>query len=102
VEVAVMFARVASFEGGDTKRIQEMNEERRSSGSMGLPEGVQRVLFLSDEQGGKRLFITFFESREALDASQARFESMGDEIPEDVRGKRTAVDVYEVVADETP
>jgi hypothetical protein len=100
--VAVMFARVASFEGGDTNRIREMNEERRSSGSPGLPEGVRRVLLLEDAQGGRQLFITFFDSREALDGAQARFEAMGDEIPEEVRGRRTAVDVYEVVADETP
>jgi hypothetical protein len=102
VEVTAMFARVASFEGGDTNRLREMNQERRDSGSMAMPEGVQRIMVLDDEPGGKRLFITFFESREALDAAQSRFESMGDEVPEEVRGKRTAVDVYEVVADEAP
>jgi hypothetical protein len=77
-----------------------MNEERRASGSSGMPEGVRRVMVLDDEQGGKRLFVTFFDSREALDAAQSTFESMGDEIPEEVRGRRTGVDVYEVVADE--
>lgn len=95
-----MFARVAAFEGGDTNRLREMNEERRASGSSGMPEGVRRVMVLDDEQGGKRLFVTFFDSREALDAAQSTFESMGDEIPEEVRGRRTGVDVYEVVADE--
>lgn len=34
---------------------------------------------------------------EALTAAGARFESMGDEVPEDVRGQRTPVDVYEVI-----
>jgi hypothetical protein len=100
VEVTAMFARVAAFEGGDTNRLREMNEERRASGSSGMPEGVRRVMVLDDEQGGKRLFVTFFDSREALDAAQSTFESMGDEIPEEVRGRRTGVDVYEVVADE--
>jgi hypothetical protein len=33
--------------------------------------------------------------------SSGNSEQMGDEIPEDVRGRRTALDVYEVVADET-
>jgi len=97
-----MFARVASFEGGDTERLRELNEERRASGSTGMPDGVRRVLFLNDEQGGRRLFIAFFGSREALDAAQSQFESMGDEIPEEVRGRRTAVDAYEVLYDGEP
>jgi hypothetical protein len=102
MEVTAMFARVAAFEGGDTNRLREMNEERRASGSTGMPEGVRRIMVLNDEQGGKRLFVTFFDSREALDAAQSQFEAMGDEIPEEVRGRRTGVDVYEVVFDDTP
>jgi hypothetical protein len=42
---------------------------------------------------------SFFESRGELDAAEPRFEQMGDEIPEDLRGRRVAVDVYEVVFD---
>jgi len=61
-----MFARVASFEGGDTKRLQELNDERMASGSMDLPEGMRRALLLSDESGRRRMFVTFFESREAI------------------------------------
>ena len=97
-----MFARVASFEGGDTERLRQMNDERRSSDSPGMPEGVRRILVLDDQEGGRRLFISFFDSREAIDAAQARFESMGDEVPEDVRGKRLSVDVYEVAYDGEP
>ena len=92
-----MYARVASFEGGDTERLRQLNEERVASGEMELPEGIKRVLLLGDESGRRRLFITFFDSREAIQAAEARFESMGDEIPEDVRGRRTSVDVYEVL-----
>lgn len=95
-----MFARVASFQGGDTQRLREVNEERRAAGSPGMPEGVRRVLVLDDAEGGRRLFVTFFDSRETLDAAQARFEAMGDEVPEEIRGRRTALDVYEVVFDE--
>jgi hypothetical protein len=97
-----MFARVASFEGGDTDRIREVNQERRDSGSTTMPEGVRRIMVLDDEQGGKRLFVTFFDSRDELDAAQAGFEALGDEIPEEVRGKRTGVEIYEVVFDEAP
>ena len=97
-----MFVRVASFEGGDTNRLRELNQERRDSGSTGMPEDVRRVMILDDEQGGKRLFVTFFDSRDAVDAAQSKFDAMGDEIPEDVRGRRTGIDVYEVVFDDTP
>ena len=95
-----MHARVASFEGGDLERLREMNEERRASGTTGFPEGVTRALVLVDREGNRRLFVTFFESREAIDAAEQHFEAMGEEIPEDVRGRRTSVDVYEVVLDE--
>jgi len=33
------------------------------------------------------------------EASEARFEQMGDEIPESIRGRRTSVDHDEVVFD---
>jgi hypothetical protein len=92
-----VYARVASFEGGNTELLKQMNEEGMSSGTMDMPEGLSRAMLLSNQPGDRRLFITFFDSREALDAAEARFESMGDEVPEDVRGKRTSVDVYEVV-----
>jgi hypothetical protein len=95
-----MFARVATFEGGDSKRLMEMNQERMDSGSMEGPEGIKRVLLLEDGSNNTRLFISFFDSREAISAAEARFESMGDEIPEDVRGRRTGVAVYEVAFDQ--
>jgi len=97
-----MYARVASFEGGDTERLRELNEERRASGATGMPDGVKRVQVLDDREGGRRLFITLFDSREAADAAEAAFESMGAEIPEEIRGRRTSVAVYEVVFDEEP
>jgi hypothetical protein len=95
-----MYARVATFEGGDEKRLREMNEERMSSGTMNPPQGAQRVLLLANNTDGRRLFITFFETREEVEAAEQRFEQMGDEVPEDVRGRRISVDVYEVAVDQ--
>jgi hypothetical protein len=96
-----MYARVAAFEGGDNERLQQLNEERMRSGGMGAPEGMKRAMVLADREGNRRLFVAFFDSRDQVDAAQQRFEQMGDEIPEDVRGRRTSVDVYEVVFDES-
>ena len=91
-----MFARIATFEGGDVERLRQLNEERMASGTLNPPAGVTRAMVL---QGSRRLFVTFFDSREELEAAQERFEQMGDEIPEEIRGKRVSVDVYEVVFD---
>jgi hypothetical protein len=96
-----MFARIATFTGGDTDRLQAMSEQRMEAGEMNPPAGVQRAMLLADRGSDRRLFVTFFDSREAVAAAEARFESMGDEIPVDVRGQRTSVDVYEVVFDQT-
>ena len=92
-----MFARIATFEGGDVERLRQMNEERMASGDMSPPAGMRRAMLL---QGDRRLFITFFDSREQIDAAEQAFEQMGDEISEEVRGRRLSVDVYEVVFDD--
>jgi hypothetical protein len=96
-----MWARVASFEGGNAEEMQRMSEERMASGEANLPQGIQRALVFADAAANRRLFITFFDSREAIAAAEERFEAMGDEVPEEIRGRRTAVDVYEVVFDES-
>jgi hypothetical protein len=90
-----MYARIATFEGGDTEKLREMNEERMSSGQMQMPDGMSGGMAMAGDKN--RLFITYFDSKEAVDAAEAQFEKMGDDIPEDVRGRRTSVDVYEVV-----
>jgi hypothetical protein len=96
-----MWARVASFEGGNQEELQRMNEERMSSGEMNPPGGMRRVLLLADSANNRRLFIGFFDSREAIETAEERFEQMGDEVPEDVRGRRTGVDYYEVAFDQS-
>jgi hypothetical protein len=96
-----MWARVASFEGGNAQELRRLNEERMSSGDMKPPEGMKRVLLLSDADKNRRMFVAFFDSREAIEAAEQRFEQMGDEVPEDVRGRRTGVDYYEVAMDDS-
>jgi hypothetical protein len=95
-----VYARIASFEGGDAERLRQMSEERMSSGTMDTPAGMKRVIMLEDKDSNKRKFIAFFDSRDQVAAAEERFESMGDEIPEDIRGRRTSVEVYEVTTDQ--
>jgi hypothetical protein len=78
-----------------------MSDESMASGDMNPPADVTRAMLLADRGANRRLFVMFFDSRDAVDAAEARFESMGDEIPADVHGERTSVDVYEVVFEQS-
>jgi heme-degrading monooxygenase HmoA len=91
-----MWVRVATFEGGDTEKLNKLTDERMSSGEMQTPQGMTSALILDDRDAKKRKFLAFFDSREAVEAAEAGFDQMGDTIPEDVRGKRTSVHYYDV------
>jgi hypothetical protein len=91
-----MWVRVATFEGGDTQKLDKLMDERMSSGEMTPPQGMSSVLILDDKNANKRKFLAFFDSRDALEAAEARFDQQGDAIPEEIRGKRTTVDYYNV------
>jgi hypothetical protein len=92
-----MWVRVATFEGGDTDKLDKLMDERMSSGEMPPPEGMSSVLILDDKDAKKRKFFAFFDGRDALEAAEAGFDRQGDTIPEEIRGKRTSVHYYEVV-----
>lgn len=95
-----MWARVATFEGGDFEQMKEEGRRRLQEG--GGPEGMRGTLVLADTDRSRRLFVTFFDSREAIDEAESQFEQMGDEIPEEVRGRRVSRDYYEVVFSQVP
>ena len=95
-----MHARVAAFDG-DIGRIDELTgmiRERMSTGEE-IP-GAKRFLMLIDREGGTTLGITFFDSEDAIRAAEPIFEKMGDEVPEELRGRRTSVETYEVAIDD--
>jgi hypothetical protein len=88
-----MWARVASFEGTD---VQRMKAEARRPPPDDIPEEFRGFLNLVDEGSGRQLFITLFESREAIEATEPWFERMGDQIPEELRGRRVSKEYWEV------
>lgn len=95
-----MHARVAAF-AGDMSKIDDLIgtiRERMSAGE-DIP-GAKRFLMLIDREGGTSLGITFFDSEEAIRAAEPIFERMGDEVPEELRGRRTSVETYEVAIDD--
>jgi hypothetical protein len=91
-----VFARVATFEGGNIEEVRTLNNELLVNDPGRLPDGLKRVIVL---EGDQRLVISFFDSEESIAASEAKFEQLGDEIPESARGKRVSVATYELLFD---
>jgi hypothetical protein len=109
-----MYARIARFEGLDASRIDEQVaetkrqiDEGRASGELpaGAPEEVRtlqetvkRVLQFADRESGSALGIVFCETEEDMRRADAALNQMS---PGEGAGRRTSVQVYEVLLDET-
>ena len=94
-----MIARVATFEGGDAEEMRRLNNEMLvERGSTALPPGISRVMVLMKDESSWSV-ISFFDSEEAAASAEERFEQLGDEIPESVRGKRVSLESFEVAFD---
>jgi len=92
-----MHARVAAFENRNMSRTDELVRrirDRQGDGSE-IPAALGMYL-LVDHAGGAMLGISLFESEDAIRAAGPIFERMGDEVPEEIRGKRVSVDLFEV------
>jgi heme-degrading monooxygenase HmoA len=90
-----LYARVASFEARDPSLTDELIQRAREHGPASVP-GAKGFLGLLDHEGGTSLSITFFDSEDAIRDSAQAFEEMAQQFPEELRGRRTSVDVYEV------
>lgn len=93
-----MIARVASFEGGDADEMRRINNEMLVERSSSLPSGLLRVMVLMQDDR-RWSVVSFFQDEQSARTAEARFEEMGNEIPERVRGKRVSVESYEVAFD---
>jgi hypothetical protein len=97
-----MYARVAFFEGHDPEQMDELIQrldERSRRHSEALPES-RAFLALVDRERGKSLGVTFFETLEAVGASETALAQFPQTYPETLKGRRVAVEIYEVgVAD---
>lgn len=92
-----MHARIAAFESGDISRYDELVQlvrDRMSAGSE-IPDALGMYM-LVDRAAGKALGISIFENEEAIRAAEPLFDRMGDEVPEELRGRRISVETFEV------
>jgi heme-degrading monooxygenase HmoA len=90
-----MYARVARFEGRDPSLADELIRRVREQGPGSVPD-AKGFLGLFDREGGTAVGVTFFESEEAIRNSEQAFEDMARNFPEEMRGRRTSVESYEV------
>jgi hypothetical protein len=93
-----VIVRIATFEGGDADEMRRINNEVLTQRGAELPRGIVRVMVLQADDS-RWSVLSFFDDEESADAAEARFEQMGDEIPESARGKRVSLDRYEVAFD---
>jgi hypothetical protein len=100
-----MHARVAAFENprfDDPSLVDELSRRARESAPR-WQESLRSALghlILVDRENKRSLGITFFPDDAAIREAAPVFERMGDEIPEEQRGRRTSVDSFEVVINE--
>ena len=88
-----MFARVATFEGGNAAEIDGTIEQMRAGGR---PDGVPATefLLLVDRGSGKTLAVTLFETEDDLREGSATLEGMSP--PTGALGRRTSVETFDV------
>jgi hypothetical protein len=90
-----MYARVATYEGADSATVDEAAQNIRNSER---PEGVPatQFYFLSDRDSGKVVTIGLFETEQDMQTGHETLNAMSP--PGGGFGKRTSVDLMEVVA----
>ncbi len=92
-----MYARVSRFEGPP----EQLDELLRHAQEQVLPrarqdEGFKGMIALGDRQSGKTLGITFWESEEAMRASEQDADRLREESAEASGGQIAGVERYEV------
>jgi hypothetical protein len=90
-----MHARIARFEGRDPSLTDELIQRVRDVGPASVPE-AKGFLGLFDRERGTALAVTFFDSEESIRNSEQAFEDMARNFPQEMRGRRTSVEVCEV------
>jgi hypothetical protein len=94
-----MYARVATWEGGEPDQVRSTIEEVKEQAGSGPPEGVpaKGLLLLHDPDSSKVLAIGLFESESDYEQGDATLNSMDPPVPGGM-GQRTSVERFEVSA----
>jgi hypothetical protein len=92
-----MYARVATFEGGDPTTVRETTAQINERSAEGPPEGVPStgLMILSNPEDGKVIAIGLFETEEDLRQGDQTLSAMDPPVPGGM-GKRVSVEMFEV------
>jgi hypothetical protein len=101
-----MYVRIARFEGGE-RNWDELADGIRESirnGGAGTPleevhELIDRVMLLADRESGRGANLVVCESEDDMRRVDAALNAV---TPEEGRGARTSVEIFEVALDERP
>jgi hypothetical protein len=94
-----MYARIATFQGDESGRLDDAIEANRRQIEAGLEsppeglEGVKEVWMLVDRESGKTIDLTLFETEAELRRGDAALNAMS---PADAEGRRSSVGLYEI------
>jgi len=98
-----VYARISTFEGSPENIDQELRQVRENVlPQLRQQEGFEGMVALGDRQTGKTLGITFWESEEALGASEEAAARMREDSAEAMSETIAGVERYEVGLFELP
>src|SRR2546428_11704348 len=89
-------ASVCIFDVRDRCLTDELDKRVRDQGPGSVPD-AKGFLGLFDRERGTALGITFFDSAEAIRNSEQAFEDMAQNFPAEMRGRRSSVEIHEVM-----
>jgi heme-degrading monooxygenase HmoA len=100
---AAVYARISTFEGSPENIDDELRRVRENVlPQLRQQEGFEGMVALADQQAGKTLGITFWESEEALQASEEAAERLREDTAQAMSETIAGVQRYEVGLFEVP
>lgn len=102
-----MWVRMSTFQGSADQTDDEIEESLKALRENILPTarqmaGFQGVMSLSDRSSGKGMTLTFWESEEAMKASEEAANQLRQQAAEETRDAIAGVERFEVLIFEPP
>jgi heme-degrading monooxygenase HmoA len=94
-----VYARVRTFEGMMADHVDEAVRVAREEFIPAVQQsgGFEGMYILADRESGKALSVTFWSTREAMQATEEQADRSSEEAARDAQGRLTNVERYEVV-----
>jgi len=102
-----MWVRMSTFQGSPGQSDDEVEQQVRILSENIIPtarqmDGYKGVLSLGDRSTGKSISLTFWESQEAMRASEEAADKLRQQAADDVQEEIASVERFEVYINEAP